>query len=298
MVLLNQVKEPNIYNLLLYKLIMAKHSQDWLDKIVFLKLTIVFLITQFLGIYVSLVLFSAGLSKGVIDPDINSINNSILLIFQILIFTGILLVVLKFSKKNRALWIIEFFAVLMSSLIFFTVFFPTNDLLVILFVVIILGLRYLNRENILIKNVVSIIAIVGAGGLIGITMGTFPVLVFIILLSIYDYIAVFKTKHMITLSKAVVKNNFAFTISFPSKKHNFELGNGDLIIPLIVVSSIISNGLFLNNLLVAFLCSIASLIGLFISIYIVSVKKIPLPALPPQTFLMVLVIIISLIFKF
>ncbi|MDD3159930.1 MAG: presenilin family intramembrane aspartyl protease [Candidatus ainarchaeum sp.] len=272
-------------------------EKSWLDKNVFLKLGIVFLITQFLGIYVSLVLYSLGLNQGAFFEDINDINNSILLIIQILVFSGILLVILKFSKGRKVLWIIEFMAITMSAMIFFTAFFPTNDYIVLALIIILLVLRYTHRENVLIKNVTSIIAIVGAGGLIGITMGILPVLTFIILLSIYDYIAVFKTKHMLTLASAIVKNNFAFTVSFPNEKHKFELGNGDLVIPLIVVSSIISNGLFNNNVLVATLCSIGALAGLFFSIYIVSTKKIPLPALPPQTAIMVLIIIISWILK-
>ena len=46
----------------------------------------------------------------------------------------------------------------------------------------------------------------------------------------------------------------------------------------------------MNNYLIASLCLGASFIGLVISIYTVSIKKIPMPALPPQTLLMLAVI--------
>ena len=120
--------------------------------------------------------------------------------------------------------------------------------------------------------------------------GLVPVLVFIVLLSIYDLIAVFGTKHMVTIGKAVTKKNLAFTICMPSKNHTFELGNGDLVIPLICAVSVYANGLFVNNGLVAGMVLGASFIGLLISIYSVGVKKIPMPALPPQTVLMIIVI--------
>jgi hypothetical protein len=95
---------------------------------------------------------------------------------------------------------------------------------------------------------------------------------------------------MVTLGKAVTKQNFAFTIAMPTKEHTFELGNGDLVIPLMVASSILVNAQFVNNSLVSALCLIASFIGLCISIYLVSQKKIAMPALPPQTALMLIVI--------
>jgi presenilin-like A22 family membrane protease len=155
--------------------------------------------------------------------------------------------------------------------------------------------RLLFRKSIMFRNFVGIIAIAGAGGLIGISLGLLPIIAFIIVLAIYDIIAVFKTKHMVEIGKEVTQGNYAFTIALPTKEHKFELGNGDLVIPLIVASSILTKGPFQNNFLVTFLIMIASYIGLAISIQSVSILKQPLPALPPQTALILLVLGISFV---
>ncbi len=264
-------------------------EETWLDKKVFAQLGILFLIAQTLGLYVATILIMSGIEAKAFTEDINDPINAVFLVLEILFFTLILLLILKYRKKGNFLWIIEGFAIFLTSWIVFSVIF-WNDFIGIAMALLILYYRYTHKKSVWFRNVVSIITIAGAGGLIGLALGLFPVLIFIILLSIYDLIAVFGTKHMVTIGKAVTTKNLAFTVSMPSKKHTFELGNGDLVIPLITAVSIYANGLFVNNGLVAGLVLGASFIGLVISIYLVGVKKIAMPALPPQTILMLIVI--------
>ncbi len=270
-----------------------KESENKKNSQVFLLLAIFFIITQSIGLFVTSTLISLNVEAKLFTEDVNDPINAIYLFLVILLMTGIILLILKFRKQNSFLWIIEGLAVLSTSLIVFSAVFPNNDLIAIALTLIIFVLRYTNRENVLIRNIVSVIAISGAGAMVGISIGLVPVLVFIFILAIYDLVAVFGTKHMVSLGKAVSKNNFAFTISMPTKQHKFELGNGDLVIPLVTASSIIASGWFNNNYLVSGFVLISSFIGLVIAIHIVSSKKIALPALPPQVLLMILVIIIS-----
>jgi hypothetical protein len=99
---------------------------------------------------------------------------------------------------------------------------------------------------------------------------------------------------MVTIGQQSLENNFAFTIALPTKEHKFELGNGDLVIPLMIASSVLVNGPFVNNGIMAGICLAASYIGLVISIYSVSKWKKPMPALPPQTALIVIAILLGL----
>jgi len=269
-------------------------EDNWLDKKVFVQLGIIFFITQTIGLYIATVLLLTGIQAKAFTDDINDPINAFLLILEILIFTAILLFILKHKKKANFLWLIEGFAVFLTSWIVFSVIF-LNDSLGVAAALLILYYRYTHKESVKFRNFVSIVTIAGAGGLIGLALGLVPVLIFIILLSIYDLIAVFGTKHMVTIGKAVTKKNLAFTVSMPSKKHTFELGNGDLVIPLITAVSVYANGLFVNNGLVAGLVLGASFIGLLISIYSVGVKKIAMPALPPQTVLMIIVIGVAIL---
>ena len=274
---------------------MAKtENESWLSNKVFAQLGALFFITQTLGLYVATVLLIAGIEAKAFTDDINDPINAFFLIIEILIFTGVLLLVLKYKKKGNFLWIIEGLAVFLTSWIVFSVIF-WNDYVGIAAALLILYYRYTHKKSVWFRNFVSIITIAGAGGLIGLALGLVPVLVFIILLSIYDLIAVFGTKHMVTIGKAVTKKNLAFTVSMPSKKHTFELGNGDLVIPLIAAVSVYANGMFINNGLVAALVLGASFIGLVFSIYLVGVKKFAMPALPPQTVLMIAVIGVAII---
>ncbi|MFA5125472.1 MAG: presenilin family intramembrane aspartyl protease [archaeon] len=280
------------------KLKSAKKKPDyssWMNTEIFVLLAIVFISVQTFGLYVAKQLFLLGLQQPPFTEDINDIANSFYLFGAIILMTVFILILLKLRKTKKLLWLIEGLAVFSTSIIFFTAFFPTNDIIVLVLTAIIIIWRYTHRENVLFRDFVSLIAIVGAGAFIGISLGLIPILAFIIILAIYDIIAVFYTKHMVEIGRQATSNNFAFTVAFPTKKHTFELGNGDLVIPLCVASSILINGPFNNNGLVAGLCLGASFIGLMTSIYTVSVKKIPLPALPPQTLLMIIVIISGLL---
>ena len=275
------------------KLLRAK-KEDWVSLEAFKKLAIIFVITQTLGLIVATLLLAQGAQQPIFTENINDVANSIYLIFMILAMTAVILIVLRFRRKRNILWYIEALAVFTTTIVVASAFFPTNDYIALAIAILLVAWRYTHRNNLWLRNVVGIIAIVGAGALIGISLGLLPVFVFIIALSIYDLIAVFGTKHMVVIGRAVVKQNFAFTIALPTKHHTFELGNGDLVIPLMTASSVMANGLFNSNYFVASLLLSASFIGLMISIYLVAKKQFAMPALPPQTVLMVCVIIAAI----
>jgi presenilin-like A22 family membrane protease len=271
-------------------------NEHWLSARVFVLLATMFVITQVVGLFIANELIKLGITSGAFTEDINDPLNAVFLFGIIIVMTVVILLALKYKRQTKFLWLVEGLAIFSTSIVVFGAIFPYDDLLVLIIALFILVYRYTHKENVWFRNFVSMIAIIGAGAIIGISIGVLPILLFIIILAAYDMIAVFGTKHMVTLGKAVTKKNFAFTVAMPTKKHTFELGNGDLVIPLITASSVFANGWFVNNLLVAGLVLIASFIGLFLSIYIVGTKKISLPALPPQTILMIIVIGLALLF--
>ena len=276
---------------------MVKNKEThWLSVEVFALLTAVFVVSQIIGLFIANKLLELGIVSSSFTGDINDPLNAIILFGMIMLMTVIILLALRYRRQRKFLWVIEALAIFATATVVFGAVFPYDDFLVLLITLVILVYRYTHKDNVWFRNFVSLIAIIGAGAVIGISFGLLPVLLFISILSAYDLIAVFGTKHMVTLGKAVTKKNFAFTVCFPTKKHTFELGNGDLVIPLITSASVLANGWFVNNLLVAGLVLVASYIGLFASIYIVGTKKISLPALPPQTVLMLGVIGLAMLF--
>jgi presenilin-like A22 family membrane protease len=165
------------------------------------------------------------------------------------------------------------------------------------------------RPSVLNQNLALIFSISGAGAIIGASLGVFPVLIFIAIISIYDFISVFLTKHMVYIAKEITKTPTAFTLAFPykfkkpkkvvlegkkvtKKFHVFQLGGGDIAIPLIFsVSAFRSYGL--TQALFSIFGAIVSL-----SLLIYYVTKRPgtaLPAIPWISCGMLIGFIISMI---
>lgn len=100
--------------------------------------------------------------------------------------------------------------------------------------------------------------LMGAGvlSLIGISLSILPLILLLVLLAVYDFISVYKTKHMLTLAESVVESKLPILLVFPMKpSYRYEeekdlldrskprqamfMGLGDVIIPgtLIVSAS-------------------------------------------------------------
>ncbi|MBU1930165.1 hypothetical protein KJ972_01535 [Candidatus Micrarchaeota archaeon] len=245
-----------------------------------------------------------------VNDDKQDPVNSIALLVYILVATALLLVIIKFfkTKMNVLFRVVEGIAIFFITISAFEILlYPligidsTLTLLTLIIALAIVILRNTMPENIWLRNLVTILLVSYIGALIGMGLGLIPIIIFIILLAIYDIIAVFKTKHMVTLAKAVTKKNLAFTFAIPTKKHQFELGTGDIAIPLALAASVMqqysSALLFPIYFLPAILILVGSLVGLSATLEYSSrhVGK-ALPALPLQTaFMIILVIVLQLI---
>ncbi|MDO8428790.1 MAG: presenilin family intramembrane aspartyl protease [Candidatus Diapherotrites archaeon] len=262
-----------------------------MQKTLLIQLITIFLITQILGIFVSLNLIQTELKVELVNENANDVSNSLFLFAQILIMTGVMLLGIKLFKKGFFLRILEGLAILFSSYLVFWTIIPD---LAFMFSVLLLGLKNFMQDNFFVKNIVSILAVTGVGSLLGVSLGIIPVIVFLVLLAVYDLIAVFVTKHMLVLAKPVIEKNLAFTVTMPTKEHAYQLGTGDLVIPLVFASSLLNEGksaglLFPNFLIFPVIILLASLIGLIVTLEIAEKYQKPLPALPLQVVLMIVV---------
>lgn len=262
----------------------------------FMQLIALFLITQALGLWTANTLIKEDVHATIAPgkgPE--AVDNSFWLFGYILGFTALLLVAIKFLG-DKLLYILlkvfESLAIFGTSTLVFASF--LNSLAVALPAAGLVVLRNIYSKNLMLRNVTSVLATAGAGALLGVSLGIVPVLVFLILVALYDFIAVFKTKHMVTLAKAVTKKNLSFTYAMPTPEHTFELGTGDMVMPLMFAVSVMAAGknalAFPLYLVSPALILLASLIGLLWTIDYCSRKEgRVLPALPPQTALMVIV---------
>jgi presenilin-like A22 family membrane protease len=271
-------------------------------------LIIIFIVVQIIGLFTAVYYSSIqDLRIALITDNPDDIINSIFIVVQILIVTGIILLIKRFSKKTGYLRIFEYLALFVGITVVLDAILPYIFALYI--TVFSLMIKYLlekykskyKKTIIWYNNSLLAIAIAGAGSIIGLSLGIIPVITFLILLSIYDIIAVFYTKHMITLAKTFSKSKMALIFYIPTKERLYQLGGGDLVIPLVVSSSFyfyLSKFLSFNlSLFYVSLVWLASILGLFITFYLLKRYNLKaMPALPIQALLMIVVIVLTISF--
>ena len=68
------------------------------------------------------------------------------------------------------------------------------------------------------RNALAVIASAGVGAIIGFSIDPIPAIAFVILVAIYDMIAVWFTGHMVEFAKRFIKMKTAFTIGASGTK--------------------------------------------------------------------------------
>lgn len=274
------------------------------DRKFLLSFLFLFLLVQVIAIIVTVNYLPQNLQLTLVNKDPNSVWNALFIVGYIIFFTAIIIVLRKIFKKQNYLVVIEAMALFGGISLIFSMFLHTI-LAYIATICLLLVKYYFTKENTYTKwynNFLLAMAIAGAGAIIGISLGIIPVIVLLILLAVYDIISVFFTKHMITLADMIIKKKISLLFLLPTKKREYKLGGGDLVIPALVSSSLFALLIKKYSLLqvlipIAFIW-IASIAGLFITFYILDRYKTKikaLPALPIQVVLMLIVIFITLI---
>ncbi len=138
-------------------------------------------------------------------------------------------------------------------------------------------LRLWKSENLLLMNIVLILTIPGIGSVLGTHLGPVPSLILLFILAVYDIIAVFGTKHMVTLAENA-KGKIPLMVAIPVGDRYLGLGTGDLAIPLVFSVSLLREYTIMNSVMTS-LGGCLGLIALFI--YTTRKKDVVLPALPP-----------------
>lgn len=210
---------------------------------------------------------------------------------------------LKFKKEKGTIFKIIFvLAVTFGGLLFLEVWLPQPLPLIIVITLIFCWWR---KPSILNQDLLIILGIAGIGSTLGLALQPLTVAALLIIFSIYDYIAVYKTKHMIKMAKEMIEQKAILALVVPPSVSGLQaslgeikpggklliLGGGDIVFPLLFCASLIPAGI-LNSIIVAFF----SLIGLFAGFYFFVNQRIrqPIPALPPIALFSIIGYLISL----
>jgi len=158
--------------------------------------------------------------------------------------------------------------------------------------ILILIIWWLKKPNVLVHNFLLISGMIGVGSIFGLRLDPLLVIGLLVIFSIYDIVAVYKTKHMIKMAKEMIEAGAISGIILPQKLSEVQtslkdvkiggrfliLGGGDIVFPLLLVSSLVPGGV-LKSLIVAIFATIGLLVSIFI--FISQKTRKPIPALPP-----------------
>ena len=208
-------------------------------------------------------------------PEVKNQSTSFIYItIAILIGTLLVLLLMKFNKPfiwKFWFFLSVFFTLTIAFYAFFNIYFATVFALI-------LAILKLYKPNLIIQNLSEIFIYGGLAAFVVNIFNLFAVFMLLIIISIYDFIAVFKTKHMIKLakfqseskvfagllipyerekisikSKASVKSKIQSSNDIKSKKSVAVLGGGDIGFTLIFAGAVMKDLMLHEIQLIAFL---------------------------------------------
>jgi presenilin-like A22 family membrane protease len=239
--------------------------------------------------------------------DPSSLENPVIFIAILLVFTGFLLLLIKYDMKKVIAAVIGLslfftFAYIFAALVYVAM--GVSDIantVVLVLSVLATALLYKYPEWYVI-DALGILIGAGVASIFGVSLDVLPVVILLILLAVYDAISVYKTKHMITLAEGVIDLKTPILFVIPKRRDYsfirdgigklgdggeraaFIIGMGDLIMPsiLVVSANVFLKGAKLGGIinLPALGAIIGSLAGLCVLLYFVMSGK-PQAGLPP-----------------
>jgi len=195
-----------------------------------LHIVVIFLAAQFAGLFLATQLFYGASFQEVQAAQTGAalqggLEYALYFIALVIGFSLILILITKLYKGSKILYIIEsvvifsasffVFAILLGSLfsLFNVADTPTAETaLLIATVVLSVGIIALKNLVPRTRNYVTILIAAGVGAIWGYNFSFSTVYLIFAVFAIYDVIAVFVTKHMVTMAKAMVNKNLTFMV--------------------------------------------------------------------------------------
>ncbi|MBS3152036.1 hypothetical protein J4230_01360 [Candidatus Woesearchaeota archaeon] len=255
-------------------------------------LIILFLMSHVLGLFVikHYLPKEENLPLGIQKPEFEERTSYIPIIIAIFAATVIALVLIKFAAfRIWKLWYLA--SIFITLIISFNAFIPE---MIALFLAIIFSLLKTFRNGILIHNFTEIFVYGGLAAIFVPVLSVWSIFVLLVLISIYDVIAVWKTRHMISMAKFQIKSKIFAGLFVPystkvlskglTKKGQYGkeikvneavLGGGDIAFPLMFSGVMLKIFGFSAAIITSFTAALALAILFFIA-----KKKKFYPAMP------------------
>jgi presenilin-like A22 family membrane protease len=256
------------------------------------------------AILLSLPVQAAGLAA---FEDPTSLVNPVIFMVILLVFTGFLLLLIKYDLKKLISAVIGIsifitFVYIFSALVNMVMGATDAAFVVILILSVAAIIALYKFPEWYVIDTLGILIAAGVASIFGVSLNILPVIVLLVILAVYDAISVYKTKHMITLAEGVIDLKTPILFVIPKKRgysfiregigkldegterSAFIMGMGDLIMPSVLV---VSANVFLSGYRIFGMINIPALgaiigscIGLVVLMYFVTSGR-PQAGLPP-----------------
>lgn len=262
-----------------------------LARSLFVKTAVMFGAVQALGLWTAW-RFLHDLKLNYLVPEVSAnLHLNLLDVFVLAAFT--LLFIFLAKKKGKVsdiffkvfLWVVVFSgAEIVFSLFFNSTLAFTASLVIILLMILV--------PRVIILNIAVILALAGIGAIFGLSITPIVAVWVLAILSVYDIIAVYFTKHMVKMAEGMVASRAIFGFIIPVQSSGFKeklsavqpgenfmiLGSGDIALPLILTVSVARVSIWQ-----AVVVAIFSILGLLAThlIFVNQKEHRPMAALPP-----------------
>ena len=277
---------------------------DYKNIIPFLVMPLLLVAVEIGAILLSLPVQAAGLAAFE-DPD--SVANPVIFMVILLVFTGFLLLLIKYDLKKLISAVIGIsifitFVYIFSALVNMVMGATDAAFVVILILSVAAIVALYKFPEWYVIDTLGILIAAGVASIFGVSLNILPVIVLLVILAVYDAISVYKTKHMITLAEGVIDLKTPILFVIPKKRgysfiregigkldegterSAFIMGMGDLIMPSVLV---VSANVFLSGYRIFGMINIPALgaiigscAGLVVLMYFVTSGR-PQAGLPP-----------------
>jgi presenilin-like A22 family membrane protease len=220
--------------------------------------------------------------------------------FSAVLVIGLVLFLIPVSKLK---WVFRTLFVLLYAWGVFVVLTFTfqSQIIIIAVFSVAAGITWFLRPSVWLQNILMLLALVGVGSVFGVLLTPWPIMVFLLIVAVYDFLAV-RFGYMLWMANKLSKSDSLPAFIIPKTKSNWNhnlkdsgsqtiiegktsereysiLGGGDIGFPLILMVSVYANYGFGNSIIVAAF-SLMGLISAFV-IQSLFLKGKPMPALPP-----------------
>ncbi len=249
------------------------------------RITVMYVIVAALSLLALIGLLHSGTPTETYD----SITDLFFLILAFAFTTLFMVLLLRLYKGDLIFKFLDFLIITSSTMVFYygivsILGFPEWISVVLSLLTGALKLKFPS-----IRNLAAVLASAGVAAVFGFYFELWQLILFSVFMGVYDYVAVFITRHMVSFARTFTHKNMSLSVSasHTSGKHTeyLELGTGDMIIPTALALSVFRTtylqGTLSSSLLAYFVIMLYVVLSLIATLLAVQKRKLFLPALPP-----------------